>query len=314
MTRRATRCDPYCNAPADRSVTSDPPGAESGLAAPYGSGQSSSFPVEAAIADANDEVGLGRSAGPRRLRPVNAVIFDCDSTLSSIEGIDELARAEGVDTKPLTDAAMRGETKLDEVYGQRLALIRPGLSRVQDLGRQYIDHVVEDAAAVVAALQGEGIQVRIMSGGLRPAVEQFATSLGIASRDVAAVGLTFHPDGSYGGFETSSPLARNGGKREMLHAWRGSMSGAVMFVGDGVTDLETIDVADVFVAYAGVVERSAVTAAADVVVRSASLAPVFALALGGHPPTRTQSQPLYEKGIELLETLYRSYLGNGNAA
>jgi phosphoserine phosphatase len=270
--------------------------------------------VEAAIAEADDEVGLGRSAGMRRLRPVNVVIFDCDSTLSSIEGIDELARAEGVDTVRLTEAAMRGDLRLEQVYAQRLALIQPSSARVASLGTQYIENIVPDAAAVVAALQAEGIQVRVMSGGLRPAVEQLAASLGIAPRDVAAVDVMFKADGSYHGFDESSPLTRNGGKRELLQAWRGSMNGAVMFVGDGATDLETMDVADVFVAYAGVVERGPVVAAADVVVRSPSLAPVLALALGGRTPRHAQSRALYEKGIELLESLYRSYLGNGTAA
>lgn len=250
----------------------------------------------------------------RRLRPVNVVVFDCDSTLSSIEGIDELARGAGVDTGALTDRAMRGELRLEQVYAQRLALIRPDRETMAALGRQYIENAVPDAAAVVSALQAEGILVRIMSGGLRPAVEQLAGALGIAQRDVAAVDVTFKADGSYAGFDESSPLARSGGKRELLQAWRGSMNGAVMFVGDGVTDLETIDVADVFVAYAGVVERAPVVAAADIVVRSASLAPVFALALGGRTPERAQSHALYEKGIDLLETLYRSYLGNGTAA
>ena len=34
------------------------------------------------------------------------VFFDCDSTLSSIEGIDELASRAGVDVSELTNAAI----------------------------------------------------------------------------------------------------------------------------------------------------------------------------------------------------------------
>lgn len=269
---------------------------------------------EAAIAETNDDVGLGRSAGMRRLRRVDAVIFDCDSTLSAIEGIDELALREGVDVTVLTASAMLGELRLEQVYAQRLALVKPSRSSVAALGEQYIERAVPDAHAVVAALQAEGIKVRIMSGGLRPAVERLATQLGIASRDVAAVDIKFTHDGAYDGFDEASPLARAGGKRELLEVWRRELAGAIMFVGDGATDLETNDVADVFVAYAGVVERPAVVAGADIVVRSASLAPVFTLALGGQPPAHARSQALYDKGLELLETVYRSYLGNGTAS
>ena len=47
------------------------------------------------------------------------VVFDCDSTLSTIEGVDELALRAGVgdEVARLTTAAMAGEVPLDQVYG-----------------------------------------------------------------------------------------------------------------------------------------------------------------------------------------------------
>jgi hypothetical protein len=56
---------------------------------------------------------------------------------------------------------------------------------------------------------------------------------------------------------------------------------------------------DVFVAYCGVVERAAVAARADFVIRAASLAPVLALALNA-PPSDAAHRALYEKGRSLL--------------
>jgi phosphoserine phosphatase len=208
---------------------------------------------------------------------------------------------------------MRGELRLEQVYAQRLALVQPTAASVEQLGRQYIDSLVPDALAVVSALRAEGIQVRVMSGGLRPAVEAVAGHLGIAPKHVAAVDVAFDANGSYRGFDDASPLARAGGKRTLLEVWRRELKGSLMFVGDGATDLETADIADVFVAYAGVVERPNVVAAADIVVRSHSLAPIFTLALGGERPRDSQSQELFEKGIALLEPVYRSYLRNGTA-
>ena len=49
----------------------------------------------------------------------------------------------------------------------------------------------------------------------------------------------------------------------------------MLLVGDGVTDLEARPAVDRFVAYAGVVDRPAVTAAADAVIRTPSLRPVL---------------------------------------
>ena len=55
------------------------------------------------------------------------ICFDCDSTLSKIEGIDELGRAVNKfdEMVKLTNAAMNGELPLEAVYGKRLDLIKP---------------------------------------------------------------------------------------------------------------------------------------------------------------------------------------------
>jgi phosphoserine phosphatase len=244
----------------------------------------------------------------RRLRRVSTVVFDCDSTLSAVEGIDQLARRHAEQIEQLTEAAMRGEVALEQVYGRRLELVRPTREQLAALGKQYIAELVPDAREVVEALRAERIGVRIMSGGLRPAVVELGAALGIAARDVAAVELRFDERGEYAGFDEGALLARTGGKRELLSIWRRELRGPVMMVGDGATDLEAREVADVFVAFAGVVARPNVLAAADVVVRSQSLAPVFALALAGEKPRLPEHRALMRKGLELLEDEYRAYL------
>lgn len=248
----------------------------------------------------------------RRLRRVAGVVFDCDSTLSAIEGIDELAAGRRAEVETLTDAAMRGELPLEAVYGRRLALIRPTDSAVADLARRYVEAIVPDAAEVVAALAFEGIDVRIMSGGLRPAVLAVANALGIAHERVAAVDIQFDAAGDFAGFDERSPLARAGGKREVMRLWRAEIGGPVMMVGDGATDLEASGVADVFVAYTGVVTRPSVVVAADVVVRSLSIAPILPLALGGERPRSGPARSLFARGLELLDQEYRDSLHHLN--
>jgi phosphoserine phosphatase len=244
----------------------------------------------------------------RELRRVAAVVFDCDSTLSAIEGIDELADAQREEIAELTAAAMRGDVPLEAVYGRRLELIRPTRERVERLAEQYVAGLVPDAAAAVAALRSEGIAVRILSGGLRPAVLAVAAALHVDARDVSAVDIMFDDGGAYRAFDERSPLARSHGKREIVAHWRNEVAGALMMVGDGATDLEASDSADVFVAYAGVVAREAVMAEADVVIHSASLAPVVPLALGGEAPTTRAAREMYDKGLALLTREDRSRL------
>lgn len=248
----------------------------------------------------------------RALRRVAAVVFDCDSTLTAIEGIDELAAEQRSEIEALTAAAMQGALPLEEVYGRRLELIRPSRSRVDALARQYVDRLVPHAADVVAALRAEGLAVRIVSGGLLPAVLAVADALGVAREDVAAVALHFNADGSYAGFDTAAPLARSRGKCDVLRSWREKLAGRVMMVGDGASDLEAAAAADVFVAYAGVVERAAVVERADVVVRSQSLAPVLPLALGGAPPVHAKHRTLFDRGMSLLDVRDRNRLSQSN--
>jgi len=229
------------------------------------------------------------------------VIFDFDSTLSTLEGIEELASVARGEVESLTDAAMRGAIPLEEVYGRRLELCDPSRERVEGLGKRYLEELVPDAREVIAALKDEGIEVKIISGGLLPAVRMAGVELGVDPDDIEAVDLEFGSDGSYLGYDRGSPLAYSGGKRVIIERWGESLARPVMLVGDGVTDLEAKPAVDEFVVFAGVVERPAVISMADQVVRSFSLAPVFVLALGGDLPGSSVGRELYSKGRELLE-------------
>src|SRR5690606_29550106 len=189
---------------------------------------------------------------------------------------------------------------------RRLALAQPDRERVEALTRRYIEGLVPDARETVAALLAEGIAVRILSGGLLPAVRGLGAALGIPADAVGAVDVRFDAEGRYAGFDTGSPLARAGGKAVVLAEWRRAVRTPILLVGDGATDLEARDAADAFVAFAGIIERPAVTAAADVVVRARSLAPILPLALAGRPPRAAAARELFERGLSMLDAEARA--------
>jgi len=218
---------------------------------------------------------------PERTMPVfQTIIFDCDSTLSRIEGVEALASEYRSEVAALTEAAMSGSVPLEEVYGRRLDLIQPTMADVERVGRQYIAERIPGVEDTVARLRREGIAVRVISGGLRQAVLVLTRFLGLPDQDVAAVEVRFDAAGRYDGFDEDSPLARAGGKEEVLQSWGRDTPGPRMLVGDGATDLEARDAVDLFVAYTGVVSRPAVVAGADVVIEELSLEPIVGLALG----------------------------------
>jgi phosphoserine phosphatase len=214
------------------------------------------------------------------MTPARTVIFDCDSTLSAVEGIDELAIGHREEVARLTALAMAGTIPLEEVYARRLDLIRPSRAELERVGALYVERLVPDAAQVIRELQQAGVVVRVLSGGLAPAVRHVAAHLGIAAAAVAAVEMYFSPTGEYAGFDHASPLARSGGKRDWIVANAAELSRPVMLVGDGITDLEARPVIDRFIAFAGIVSRPEVIGKADAVVTERSLLPVLELVLG----------------------------------
>jgi phosphoserine phosphatase len=194
--------------------------------------------------------------------PYGTVVFDCDSTLCAIEGIEELARG-NVEVARLTQAAMEGQLALEEVYARRLALVRPTRADVERIGAAYVETLLPNAARLVAALHALGKRVAIVSGGLLPAVRAAARALAVPDYLVQAVDVHFDAAGRYAGFDQDAPLARAGGKIPVLRGLR-RPGEALAFVGDGATDLEAAHEAERFVAFGGVERRARVLAAARV--------------------------------------------------
>ncbi|HMV33315.1 MAG: HAD-IB family phosphatase [Gemmatimonadales bacterium] len=208
------------------------------------------------------------------------VIFDCDSTLSAIEGIEELAAAHREEIARLTDLAMQGTVPLEEVYGRRLDLIRPSRAEVERIGALYVTHLVPGARETVRELQARGVVVQVLSGGVLPAVRVVAAALGIPAARVAAVDLHFDATGAYRDFDRASPLARAGGKRHWVEQQGHALPRPSLLVGDGATDLEARPAVDCFAAFTGVVHRDPVVRGADVTLPGPSLTGV----LGIRPP------------------------------
>jgi phosphoserine phosphatase len=198
------------------------------------------------------------------------VFFDVDSTLVTIEGIDELAGG-NAEISRLTDAAMNGEIPLDEVYARRLEIIRPSLREVEALGERYKQALVDGAEEVVATLLRAGCDVHLVTAGLARAILPLAAYLGIAPRAVHAVAMEFDNEGRYVDFDRRSFLARPGGKELVVHAILARSKGRSVFIGDGVSDLETRPVVDLFIGFGGVHTRSRVKENAEVYVEQPTL-------------------------------------------
>lgn len=247
------------------------------------------------------------------------IFFDCDSTLSAIEGIDELARFKGKEWRigVLTQKAMDGELDLSEVYGKRLRAIRPTRGQLKAIEERYMETIVPDAREVIAALHFLGKHVFIISGGLAEPVRAFGGRLGVPPERVRAVELEYNelsgewwryyePGAStrqtYLDYD-EGPLTISSGKPQIVRELAGELPGRRMMIGDGSSDLATRGVVDLFVGFGGVVSRQKVRDEAEVFVSVNSLAPILPLAAGARGYAQVQGTPhqaVFARGIELL--------------
>ena len=182
-----------------------------------------------------------------------------------MEGIDWLAARRGPEVAEqcvsLTQRAMNGELPLESVYGERLAVIRPTLRDIAALSQEYRRTLARGADVAIKQLRDAGVELILVSGGIRRAIEPVAVELGFARDDLFAVELRWDVDGEYVGFDTESPLATQAGKLEIVRSVR--MASPTLAVGDGATDVEMRQGVDAFAAYTGFVKRDNVVARAD---------------------------------------------------
>lgn len=254
-------------------------------------------------------------------RAFDLVFFDCDSTLTRIEGIDELARLKGLfdGVQRLTAAAMDGEVHLSSVYDQRLDLLRPTRADIRTIERLYQANIVPDARELIGALNFLRRQVFIVSGGLALAVIPFGESLGVPRGHIRAVDVVFNrlagrwwdyrldregfnPAEQYLDHD-AGPLTETHGKADIVRELRERRTGKALLVGDGVSDLMARSAVDLLVGFGGVVHRERVAAEADVFFGCDSLAPVLPLAASPSDCQRCAQagfQSLLDKGLNLV--------------
>lgn len=252
-----------------------------------------------------------------RWPPYQHVFFDCDSTLTTVEGIDVLAENAGKKwrVEVLTRAAMDGDLKLEDVYAKRLQAVRPTHEQISLIRSAYKRNLVEDATAVIAALQFLGHQVYIISGGLAEPVAEFGVYLGVPRQNIRAVQVEYnHLSGQWWTGENAQEryltyeegaLTVSDGKAHIVKELLAGKNGRSLLIGDGSSDLLASQAVDLFVGFGGVATRSRVLAEAPAFIHSPSLAPILALAAGPaaiHQLHRTPHHTIFQKALNLIQT------------
>ena len=189
-------------------------------------------------------------AAGRRLADFRLVAMDMDSTLITIECIDEIADMQGL--KPqvaaITEAAMRGELDFSESLTRRVALLE-GLD-AGALQRVYDERlrISMGGEAMLQAVQAAGLKTLLVSGGFTFFTDRLKPRLGLDHTHANVLEVI---DGRLSGRVLGGIVDAEEKKRTVLRVCTelGIDPAQAIVMGDGANDLRMMGVAGLSVAF-----------------------------------------------------------------
>jgi phosphoserine phosphatase len=187
---------------------------------------------------------------PAQGRVKALLVADMDSTMITVECIDELADYAGI--KPqiaeITERAMRGELDFEAALDARVALLK-GLDEAvieQCLAERVV--IMPGAVPLIRTMRARGALTILVSGGFTRFAEPVATIIGF---DRAIANVLEVADGTLTGTVTKPIVGSDTKLQTLLNAVaeRGLAADQTLAVGDGANDLAMIKRAGLGVAY-----------------------------------------------------------------
>jgi phosphoserine phosphatase len=206
-------------------------------------------PVTARAALTGIGAGVDVIVQPAATREKALLIADMDSTMITVECIDELADYAGI--KPqiaeITERAMRGELDFEGALHGRVALLKGLPDSAIDRCRAERVRIMPGAKALVRTMKARGARTLLVSGGFTRFTGPVAAEIGF---DTHVANVLEIEDGALRGTVTT-PIVDAARKRaELEAAIAGGIDRALtLAVGDGANDIPMIEGAGLGVAY-----------------------------------------------------------------
>ena len=183
-------------------------------------------------------------------RAKKLLVADMDSTMITVECIDELADYAGIKAEiaTVTEAAMRGELDFEAALDARVALLRDLDASAIDRCRTERVRLMPGAKPLVRTMKAHGARTVLVSGGFTVFAEPVAAEIGF---DVAIANRLGIAGGRLDG-TVARPIVDAATKLATIEAERAALGLEVadtLAVGDGANDIPMIRAAGLGVAY-----------------------------------------------------------------
>jgi phosphoserine phosphatase len=190
------------------------------------------------------------------------LIADMDSTMITIECIDELADYAGIkpEIAQITERAMRGELDFEQALDERVSLLRGLDAEILDRCHTERVRLTEGAIPLIRTMRREGAPTLLVSGGFTHFADRVAREIGFNEVLSNRLGLA---DGRLDG-TVARPIVGAEAKRQALieAAERGGIAlDETLAVGDGANDIPMIQTAGLGIAYHAKPKTAAAAAA-----------------------------------------------------
>ncbi|MSR22147.1 MAG: hypothetical protein EXR92_01170 [Gemmatimonadetes bacterium] len=215
----------------------------------------------------------------RDASPMYLLVFDFDSTLVSVEGLDELfarsltghpEQASRIQAfREVTDLGMAGTISAEESLNRRLAILDVDRATVDTVAAEIREKVTPSVAKHASFFRENAKRIHVVSGGFEELIQPTLGRLGLPLSQLHAHRFQYSK-GRVVGLDPTTAMAR-GGKVGIVGALgSGSEPMPIWIVGDGATDFEVKErgFAERFVAFTENRWREPVVATADHVVGS----------------------------------------------
>lgn len=185
-----------------------------------------------------------------KTREKSLLLADMDSTIITVECIDELADFVGKKDQvaAITEKAMQGLINFNDALVERVALLK-GLS-LDTLQQCYDERVTLTSGAkeLVATMRARGAYTAMVSGGFTFFTDRVSKKLGL---DQTSANILDHADGKLTG-RVLTPIVNADTKKATLLALQKHHqlpTNAILAVGDGANDIPMLQAAGLGVAF-----------------------------------------------------------------